>query len=107
MLVASQKSAGLAAVLSAFWPGLGQIYNGQIFRGLILMCVSPIFTWLGFALGFFGGLAVVGKPSDPTPAGVFLVGLFFCIAAVVSWIYGTVNAYRTAERINQRQLAIF
>jgi zinc-ribbon domain len=33
IVIAYRKSAGLAAVLSAFWPGIGQIYNGDLLKG--------------------------------------------------------------------------
>jgi TM2 domain-containing membrane protein YozV len=76
IVVRSGKSSGLAAVLSFFWCGLGQIYNGQIGKGLIL--------------GF-----------------LYLVSLFLIIAVVgiittpILWIYGMVDAYRTAEQMNR------
>ena len=38
--------AGIAAVLSFFIPGLGQIYNGDILRGLFWLIITPGF-WLG------------------------------------------------------------
>ena len=38
--------AGVAAVLSFFIPGVGQIYNGDILRGLFWLIVTPGF-WLG------------------------------------------------------------
>ncbi|OJT17050.1 hypothetical protein BO221_47420 [Archangium sp. Cb G35] len=37
---------GIAAVLSFFIPGLGQLYNGDIFRGLFWLIITPGF-WLG------------------------------------------------------------
>lgn len=37
---------GIAAVLSFFIPGLGQLYNGDILRGLFWLIVTPGF-WLG------------------------------------------------------------
>jgi TM2 domain-containing membrane protein YozV len=46
------KNSGVAAVLSFFWPGLGQVYNGDIGKGvfLILLCIVlafiPIIGWL-------------------------------------------------------------
>lgn len=36
------KNPGLAAVLSFFFMGLGQIYNGQIAKGVFsLLCMWP------------------------------------------------------------------
>lgn len=71
------KDPGLAAVLSFFWAGLGQIYNGQLAKGLILVVVQAI----NFALLFV------------------LIG--FCFYPVV-WVWGMYDAYTTAERINSR-----
>ncbi|RPF49606.1 hypothetical protein EDD75_0425 [Thermodesulfitimonas autotrophica] len=71
-----QKNPGLAAVLSFFIAGLGQIYNGQIGKGIGLM-VAEILSWLLCAV-------VVG----------------FVLLPVV-WIYAIYDAYKTAEKINQ------
>lgn len=43
---------GTAAVLSFFIPGVGQIYNGDILRGLFWLIITPGF-WIGTA-GLFG-----------------------------------------------------
>lgn len=107
VIVASQKSAGLAAVLSAFWPGFGQIYNGQILKGVALSTVSATCAWFGLPFMFFGGLAAAGKPDDPTAEVMFLIGLAALIATPTIWLYSIVNAHRTAERINRRQLATY
>lgn len=69
------KSPGLAAVLSFFWPGLGQIYNGQISKGLLFVVLAVVFGWLM--------MVVIGFLLYP-----------------VLWVYGIYDAYRTAERIN-------
>ncbi|NNC19091.1 hypothetical protein HJC22_25570 [Corallococcus exiguus] len=37
---------GLAALLSFFIPGVGQIYNGDILRGVFWLIITPGF-WLG------------------------------------------------------------
>lgn len=72
----SRKSPGLALVLSLVWSGVGQIYNGQVGKGVGLM-VAYVFSAL---------LILV------------LIGL---ITTPVLWIYGMVDAYRTAENINR------
>lgn len=71
------KDPGLAAVLSFFWSGLGQIYNGQLAKGLILVVIQSINCLL------------------------MLVLIGFCFWPVV-WIYGIYDAYNTAERVNSR-----
>lgn len=45
------KSPFLAAVLSMLWLGLGQVYNGQLWKGFIL--------WLCMPFALFGGPLVV------------------------------------------------
>ena len=69
------KSAGLAAVLSFLIPGLGQIYNGQIVKGLILVVVQTINVALMHVL----------------------VGFVFYPVVL---LYAIFDAYRSAERIN-------
>ena len=46
------RDPGIAAVLSFFIPGIGQIYNGRILRGLFWLIVTPG-IWLGTG-GWFG-----------------------------------------------------
>lgn len=41
-----RKSAGVAAVLSALIPGIGQFYNGDFLRGLFWLIVTPG-LWIG------------------------------------------------------------
>nr|WP_158737918.1 hypothetical protein [Alteribacillus sp. YIM 98480] len=76
MCVQPQKNAGLAAVLSAVWSGLGQIYNGQIAKGIILMIIQFINSLLFFVL--------IGFITYP-----------------IVWIYGMVDAYKQAEKYNR------
>jgi TM2 domain-containing membrane protein YozV len=67
------KNPGVAAVLSFFVCGLGQIYNGQIGKGLIMM-VCYFISW---ALMFI------------------LIGF---ITTPALWIWGMYDAYRTAGK---------
>ncbi|MBZ9570909.1 zinc-ribbon domain-containing protein [Methanobrevibacter sp. TMH8] len=76
VVVKNEKNPGLAAVLSFLIIGLGQIYNGEIAKGLILLIVSYI-----------------------------CIALFFLIIppiiGVVLWIYAIYDAYNTAKGINE------
>ena len=72
------KNPGIAAVLSFFVTGLGQIYNGKIIEGFGLMCVqfiSVLFISVGIGL----------------------------ITTPLLWVYGIWEAYHTAEKINEEQ----
>ncbi|ARK29004.1 hypothetical protein [Halalkalibacter krulwichiae] len=71
------KNAGLAAVLSALWCGLGQIYNGQIGKGIAFMLIQFINALLMFIL--------IGFITYP-----------------IMWIWGMIDAYRQAEEINRQ-----
>jgi TM2 domain-containing membrane protein YozV len=76
--ITCMKSAGLAAVLSFFISGLGQIYNGQILKGLVIIVVQVI----------NGALTTI------------LIGW---IPLAIVWVWAIIDAYREAERINARR----
>lgn len=69
------KNPGLAAILSFFWMGLGQIYNGQIGKGIVFI--------IAYVISFVLMLVVIGFVTTPI--------LFF---------WGIFDAYKSAERIN-------
>lgn len=69
------KNPGIAAVASFLFTGLGQVYNGQIGKGIIFIFIQIINAFLM--------LVVIGFLTFP---------LF--------WIYGIYDAYNTAEKIN-------
>jgi TM2 domain-containing membrane protein YozV len=73
LVVRSARSAGLAAVLSFFWCGLGQIYNGEIGKGVV------------FILLYLASWALI----------FVFVGL---LTTPLLWVWGMVDAYHTAER---------
>ena len=72
------KNSGIAAVLSFFWPGLGQIYNGEIGKGILLFLLTIVFAVLSFLL--------IGIPL-----------------LLVLWVWSMYDAYNVAETINRRR----
>ena len=66
------KDPGIAAVLSALCTGLGQIYNGDIAKGILLMVVQLFNMLLMFVL--------IGFITFP-----------------VTWLYGIWDAHQTAK----------
>ncbi len=46
MTVHKIRNPGTAAVLSLLVPGVGQIYNGAILRGILWLIITPGF-WIG------------------------------------------------------------
>jgi TM2 domain-containing membrane protein YozV len=69
------KNPGVAAVLSFFYCGLGQIYNGQIFKGILMFVAYSISILLMYVM--------VGFITTP-----------------ILWIWRMYDAYRKAERMN-------
>ena len=55
--MAAVKNPGLAAVLSALIPGIGQFYNGDFLRGIFWLIVTPG-LWIGSG-GFLGWICHV------------------------------------------------
>jgi TM2 domain-containing membrane protein YozV len=70
------KNPGMAAVLSFFWMGLGQIYNGQVAKGIFFMVC--------YAISFILMFVIIGFITTP-----------------ILFIWGIVDAYRSAEKINR------
>lgn len=69
------KNAGLAAILSFFYTGLGQIYNGQIGKGFLMI----VFYFISWLLMF----VIIGFVTTP-----------------LLWAWGIYDAYKEAEKIN-------
>jgi TM2 domain-containing membrane protein YozV len=72
------KDSRLALLLSLIFPGLGQIYNGQTDKGILFLmtgAVSCIMILL-FVVGLVTGSAI--------------------------WIWGMIDAYKTAEEFNKQ-----
>jgi TM2 domain-containing membrane protein YozV len=63
---------GTAAILSALWTGLGQIYNGQLGKGIMLMIIQGVNVALMFV--------VIGFITFP-----------------IVWIYGIWDAHTVAK----------
>jgi TM2 domain-containing membrane protein YozV len=75
------KNPGVAAVLSFLWVGLGQIYNGQLGKGLLFIVLQIINCFL-------------------------LLVLIGFITVPAFWIYGIYDAYTTAEKINRGEITV-
>jgi TM2 domain-containing membrane protein YozV len=79
---ARRKDAGVATLLSFFLPGTGQLYNGQVGKGLAFLLVT---LFVNLPLMFVG----VG----------FVTGL-------ITWIWGMIDAHSSAERINRGEIVV-
>ena len=90
---------GTAAVLSFVFNGLGQLYNGQIKKGLVIIFLSSV-SMLVFIIGaILIGLWLMGKfitSSQAIFGGVlfFISLVFICVLG----IYSIADAYRVASK---------
>ncbi len=90
---------GLAAVFSFIFSGLGQIYNGQILKGLCIMAISAIgiimvivgFIQISFCLIY----QYFGKGDLVFGSALLIIG--FLVIAVLG-IYNVYDAYNTAKK---------
>jgi signal peptidase I len=76
----------IAAILSLIMPGLGQVYNGLLPRGLIWMLLCGISS--------VAGLLILSHPM----AYSWTLGCAAGLAQVAIWIVGTIDSYRCALR---------
>ncbi len=78
----------LALIASLVMPGLGQLYNGQPTKGLLLFlalaAATPVSAWL----------ALHGSKHI-----MWLIILFFLLLSLALYIYSIVDAFRTAKRL--------
>jgi len=70
------KNPSIATILSFFFMGLGQIYNGQIGKGIVFIILYGISVALMFV--------VIGFVTTP-----------------ILWIWGMVDANNSAKKINE------
>lgn len=74
------KNPGVAAVLSFFIPGLGQIYNGEIILGFWFLIFQTLLLYLAFFRNY----------------------KFLFLVSIILWILGIVDAYKATEDINRK-----
>ncbi len=90
---------GLAAVFSFIFSGLGQIYNGQILKGLCIMSFSAIgiiLVIIGFLQISFCLMSQLFGRGDLLLGSVLLVTGFLLITTL--GIYNIYDAYNTSKK---------
>jgi hypothetical protein len=94
------KNPGLAAVLSFVFSGLGQLYNGQIIKGLAIIFISTLNMLIFMAGSILIAFWILNKVVLP---GQLVWGLvLFCIGLVficILGIYSIFDAYRIAKKL--------
>lgn len=80
-----ERSAGAAMVLGFLFPGLGHVYAGEVFQGLLLFVLYALFGMMTFQ--------AFSQGAEPLVALIVTVGL---------WLTGVADAGRAARRFNAR-----
>ena len=117
------KNPAIAVLLSVFVPGTGQIYNGQIGKGILIFISAGLI--IPYIFGIFDAYLVAQKMNrnekmpEKSPSVAALLGFFvpgggqfynreigkgtailYSAILIVPWVYGIFEAYSTAEKIN-------
>ncbi len=77
------KSPVLAAILSAIFPGIGALYNGQIGKGILYIVL-------------FAGLVTIQDPGPQPFVGLLIAGFY---------IFQIIESINTSKAINQAALS--
>lgn len=90
---------GIAAVLSFVFNGLGQLYNGQITKGLILISISAVNIVVLIVGSVFMGSWFL---NNIVFAGQLVWGLVLLLLAIASvsilGTYSIIDAYNVAKK---------
>ncbi|WP_400203555.1 zinc-ribbon domain-containing protein [Candidatus Methanomassiliicoccus intestinalis] len=85
------KSAGLAAVLSFLFTGLGQVYVGKIARGIgFIVCGVVI------ALVMVSMITIFISSYN----AVWIIAIITSIVCIAIWIFNVIDAYKLANEYN-------
>jgi len=88
---------GIAAVLSFVFNGLGQLYNGQIFKGLTIIFFSAVSMTILIIGSVFIAMWFLGKIIFIRALILGLILFFLGIVSIgIIGIYSIIDAYQTA-----------
>ncbi len=91
-----------ALVLSGLMPGLGQLYNNQIPKGLVFFSLNILLTYLSyepFAYFLKSWNTFQYTPPDMSQLTRLLI---YSSAATVILVAAMIDAKKSADRINER-----
>ncbi|TFG78246.1 MAG: hypothetical protein E4H21_00495 [Thermodesulfobacteriales bacterium] len=91
-----RKNPMVALILSGILPGLGQIYNNQFLKGLILIGLNVGITIL--AREPVARFIEASGDLDDIPSLLMLLG--YAIAGLILIVFAMIDAKKTADRIN-------
>jgi hypothetical protein len=90
------KSPGTSAILSFLVPGVGQMYNGQVGKGVGLLLLSSGALVVGVAASAQSCNYYSGCSRNTAPLAIGLG------VSALTWIYSIFDAYGTAKHRNEQ-----
>lgn len=92
------KNPGTAAVLSFVFNGLGQLYNGQIIKGLVIIFFSSLSLLVFIVAAALIAFWIIERPIFPAQLfwGAILAVLSLVFMCVLG-IYSIVDAHKVAR----------
>lgn len=95
--VEETKSKGAGIILSMLCPGLGQLYNGRILKGILMFIASVFFVIIFAVFGMSLLLRIVFQ--EPAVHKDLIYAAVALSIAIGLWIYGMVDASRPGKRV--------
>jgi hypothetical protein len=95
-----RKSPILALILSGLLPGLGQLYNNQIPKGLFFFALNIVISYLSYGPFVLFLHSLDSFLDSPPDTSQLLKLLIYSTAATVILIAAMVDAKMSADRIN-------
>ncbi|MFI5323705.1 MAG: hypothetical protein ACHQ6U_09285 [Thermodesulfobacteriota bacterium] len=98
--IKKRKNPILALILSGIFPGLGQIYNNQIVKGLIFFAVNALISIMAYE-PFMSFMKSMGSPEDLSGDMTLLYKmLIYSSAGTLVLIVAMIDAKKSADRLN-------
>lgn len=91
-----EKEAILAVVLSVLIPGLGQMYCGKVGRGIGILLLLGLLSFVSLIPLFF-----IMDPVDFNFTGFFALNVVVSVIVFIIYIWQIYDAYRCAEDHNR------
>ena len=100
--IKKRKNPILALVLSGILPGLGQIYNNQILKGLIFFAVNVVISLMAYG-PFMRFMKTLGSPEDMSGDMSFLYKLLiYSSAGTLVLLVAMIDAKKSADKLNSK-----
>lgn len=91
----------IALILSALFPGFGQLFNGQLTKGLLYISIKLVINFLRKEpLELLVNQFKQGKQTFDNDVIIIVLG--YTVADLVLWIYSMIDAKKNAEVLDEK-----